>query len=40
MRPPLIHIYLFRSCEFFELEVVALGMGQKWQGGDMNYPGI
>jgi procollagen-lysine,2-oxoglutarate 5-dioxygenase len=28
-----------RSCEFFELEVVTLGMGQKWQGGDMNYPG-
>ena len=31
---------MFRSCDFFELEVVALGVGQAWQGGDMNYPGI
>ena len=35
-----INIFMFRSCDFFELEVVALGVGQTWQGGDMNYPGI
>lgn len=27
-----------RSLEVFGLELVTLGMGQQWQGGDMNYP--
>ena len=28
-----------RSAQNAGLEVTALGMGQEWQGGDMNYPG-
>lgn len=28
-----------RSCLVAGLECAALGMGQEWQGGDMNYPG-
>ena len=28
-----------RSADSAGLEVVTLGMGQDWQGGDMNYPG-
>ena len=28
-----------RSCENAGVKVVTLGMGQEWQGGDMNYPG-
>ena len=28
-----------RSTENAGLSVTALGMGQQWQGGDMNYPG-
>ena len=28
-----------RSCQNADLELTTLGMGQQWQGGDMNYPG-
>merc|ERR1719347_2381893 len=28
-----------RSCQIYELPLRTLGMGQVWQGGDMNYPG-
>ena len=28
-----------RSCENAGLDLTTLGMGQEWQGGDMNYPG-
>ena len=27
-----------RSLEMFNLDLVTLGMGEAWQGGDMNYP--
>jgi len=29
----------YRSCQIHDLPVHTLGMGQEWQGGDMNYPG-
>ena len=28
-----------RSCQIYGLPLRTLGMGQVWQGGDMNYPG-
>ena len=28
-----------RSCNIYGLPLRTLGMGQVWQGGDMNYPG-
>merc|ERR1719471_438094 len=28
-----------RSCENAGLDLTTPGMGQEWQGGDMNYPG-
>jgi len=33
------YLRFLRSADFFDIQVVTLGMGEEWQGGDMDYPG-